>query len=142
MLAATRKYPRDFAILQLFLQTGIRVSEVIAICLPDLDLEHKTLLIPGKGSKERVIPLEKKALQALKSYLSVRPKTTDQHLFLNYRGEGLTIGGVRKMVEKYAKRADITRNWVIRTFDDATVRSHKAPSDEADRSSLGRSLVA
>ena len=56
-----------------------------------------------------MIPLEKKALQALKSYLSVRPKTTDQHLFLNYRGEGLTIGGVRKMVEKYAKRADITK---------------------------------
>jgi site-specific recombinase XerD len=109
MVSAARGSPRDYALFQLFLQTGIRVSEVIAICLPDLDLAHKTLLIHGKGSKWRVIPLEKKALQALKSYLAVRPKTTDQYLFLNYRGKGLSIGGVRKLLEKYAKRAGITK---------------------------------
>lgn len=109
LLAAAGGHSRDFALLQLFLQTGIRVSEVTAIRLPDLDLEHKTLTIHGKGSKERVLPLEKKALQALKSYLSVRSKTTDQHLFLNYQGEGLSIRGVRKIVEKYVKRAGITK---------------------------------
>jgi site-specific recombinase XerD len=80
MVAAASGSPRDYALLQLLIQTGVRVSEVIAIRLSELDLEHKTLTIHGKGSKERVIPLEKKALQALKSYLSVRPKTTDQHL--------------------------------------------------------------
>jgi len=67
------------------------------------------LTIHGKGSKERVLPLEKKALQALQAYLAVRPKTTDQHLFLNYQGKGLSIGGVRKMVEKYLKRVGITK---------------------------------
>jgi integrase/recombinase XerD len=67
------------------------------------------LMIHGKGSRERMIPLEKKALHALQSYLAVRPKTTDQHLFLNYQGQGISIGGVRKMVEKYAKRAGITK---------------------------------
>ena len=41
--------------------------------------------------------------------LSERPKTADQHLFLNYQGQGLSIGGVRKLVEKYAKRAGITK---------------------------------
>ncbi len=51
-----------------------------------------------------MIPLEKKALHALQSYLAVRPKTADQHLFLNYQGQGLSIGGVRKLMEKYAKR--------------------------------------
>ena len=56
-----------------------------------------------------MLPLEKKALQALKSYLSVRSKTTDQYLFLNYQGEGLSIRGVRKIVEKYVKRAGITK---------------------------------
>jgi integrase/recombinase XerC len=91
LLAASGGHPRDFALLQLFLQTGIRVSEAAAICVHELDLEHKTLTIHGKGSKERVIPLEKKAFQALKSYLTVRPKTADQHLFLNYQGEGLSI---------------------------------------------------
>jgi len=109
IVAAARGNPRDYALLQLLAQTGIRVSEVIAIRLPELDLEYKTLTIHGKGSKERIIPLEKKALHALQSYLAVRPKTSDQHLFLNYQGKGLSIGGVRKMVEKYVKRAGITK---------------------------------
>jgi site-specific recombinase XerD len=109
LLAAAGGHPRDFALLQLFLQTGIRVSEAAAICVYDLDLEHKMLTIHGKGSKERIIPLEKKAFQALKSYLTVRPKTADQHLFLNYQGEGLSIRGVRKIVEKYVKRSGINK---------------------------------
>jgi site-specific recombinase XerD len=109
MVGAARGSPRDYALLQLLLQTGIRVSELIAIRLSELDLEHKTLTIHGKGSRERMIPLEKKALHALQSYLAVRPKTTNQHLFLNYQGQGLSIGGVRKMVEKYAKRTGITK---------------------------------
>ncbi len=109
MAGAARGSPRDYALLQLLIQTSIRVSEVIAIRLSELDLEHNTLTIHGKGSRERMIPLEKKALHALQSYLVVRPKTTDQHLFLNYQGKGLSIGGVRKMVEKYAKRASIPK---------------------------------
>ncbi len=109
IVGAARGSPRNYALLQLLLQARIRVSEVIAIRLSELDLEHKTLTIHGKGSKERMIPLEKKALHALQSYLAVRPKTTDQHLFLNYQGQGLSICGVRKMVEKYAQRAGITK---------------------------------
>ncbi len=50
------------------------------------------LRIPSKGGKEYMILLEKKAVHALQSYLAVRPKTTDQHLFLNYQGEGLSMG--------------------------------------------------
>ena len=92
MVAAARGSPRDIAIILLMLHTGIRVSELIAIREPDLDLEHKTLTIHGIGSKERVYPLQKKALRALQAYLAVRPKTIDQHLFLNYHGEGLSTG--------------------------------------------------
>ncbi len=113
VVAAARGNPRDIAILQLMLQTGNRVSELIAIREPDLDLEQKTLTILNKGSKKRILYLEKKALQALKSYLLVRPKTSDEHLFLNYRGEGFSIGGVRKTVEKYLKRAGITKRSVV-----------------------------
>ncbi|MGZ3629200.1 MAG: tyrosine-type recombinase/integrase, partial [Ktedonobacteraceae bacterium] len=109
LLATAGGNVRDFALLQLFLQTGIRVSEAAAICVSDLDLEHKTLTIHGKGSKERTIPLEKKAFQALKSYLAVRPQTRDQHLFINYRRVGLSIRGVRKVVEKYVKCSGITK---------------------------------
>jgi integrase/recombinase XerD len=109
IVAAARRNPRDYALLQLLIQTGIRVSELIAIRIPELDLEHKILTIHGTGSRERMIPLEKKALYALQSYLVVRPKTADQHLFLNYQGQGLSIGGVRKLMEKYAKRAGISK---------------------------------
>jgi integrase/recombinase XerD len=109
LVGAARGSPRDYALLQLLLQTSIRVSELIAIRLSELDQEHKMLTIHAKGSRARVIPLEKKALHALQTYLAVRPRTTDQHLFLNYKGQGLSIGGVRKLVEKYAKRAGIPK---------------------------------
>src|SRR2546427_3869865 len=93
MLSEAGGNPRDFAILQLFLQTGIRVSELIAITLEDLDIQSHVLKVHGKGNKERDIPLEKKSMQALKSYLSLRPESQDRHLFLNYSGEGLSIRG-------------------------------------------------
>ena len=100
---------RDYAMLQVFLQTGIRVSELVAIQLPDLDMIDKTLAIHGKGEKERTIPLEKKAMQALKSWLTVRPQVPDQHLFLTYHQTGFSIRGVRKLVDKYLKLAAITK---------------------------------
>ncbi len=69
VLAEAAGDPRDYRILQVFLHTGIRVSELVAIVLSDLDLQQKTLTIHGKGNREREIPLEKKVLQALKLYL-------------------------------------------------------------------------
>jgi integrase/recombinase XerD len=72
LLSAAGSYPRDFAILQLLLQTGIRVSELVHLTLTDVDLVNKVIKVSGKGSKERTIPLEKKAVLALKNYLNVR----------------------------------------------------------------------
>ncbi len=59
---------RDYAILQLFLQTGIRVAELVGLALTDIDLDAGTMLINGKGNKQRTIYLEKKATQALRAY--------------------------------------------------------------------------
>jgi len=100
---------RDYAMLQVFLQTAIRVSELVAIRLPDLDMIDRTLAVHGKGEKERTIPLEKKAMQALKSWLTVRPQVPDQHLFVTYHRTGFSIRGVRKLVDKYLKLAAITK---------------------------------
>jgi integrase/recombinase XerC len=123
MLSEAGGNPRDFAILQLFLQTGIRVSELVAITVEDLDIQSHVLKVHGKGNKERDIPLEKKSVQALKSYLLVRPEGQDRHLFLNYSGEGLSIRGVRKIVDKYLKKAGITKqiscHGLRRTFGSA-----------------------
>jgi site-specific recombinase XerD len=123
MLSEAGGNPRDFAILQLFLQSGIRVSELVAITVADLDLQIHVLKVHGKGNKERDIPLEKKSVQALKSYLLLRPASQDQHLFLNYSGEGLSIRGVRKVVYKYLKKAGISKqincHGLRRTFGSA-----------------------
>src|SRR6266566_3674977 len=123
MLSEAGGNPRDFSILQLFLQTGIRVSELIAITLEDLDIQNHVLKVHGKGNKEREIPLEKKSVQAVKSWLTVRPDSQDRHLFLNYSNDGLSIRGVRKIVDKYLKKAGITKriscHGLRRTFGSA-----------------------
>ena len=123
MLSEAGGNPRDFSILQLFLQTGIRVSELVAITLEDLEMQSHVLKVYGKGNKERDIPLEKKSVQALKSYLLVRQDSQDRHLFLNYSGEGLSIRGVRKIVDKYLRKAGITKqiscHGLRRTFGSA-----------------------
>ncbi len=110
LLSAAGANPRDFCILQLFLQTGVRVSELVNLTLDDIDLAGATLSIrEGKGKKDRHIPLEKKGIQALKSYLSVRPQTSDPHLFLNYEGQGISRRGVEKLIAKYVKQAGLTK---------------------------------
>ena len=109
LLAAAGGNLRDYAILQLFLQTGIRVSELVNLHLGDIDLPARTIRIMGKGKKERMIDLEKKATQAIKTYLAVRPNAISDQLFLNYLGEPISDRGVKKIVEKYRRLAEITK---------------------------------
>ena len=111
LLNAAAGQPRDYAILQLFLQTGIRVAELVSLALADIDLDQGTMLINGKGNKQRTIYLEKKATQALRSYLAVRRQSSDQQVFLNYQGNGLSVRGVMDIVEKYRKLAGISKKF-------------------------------
>jgi site-specific recombinase XerD len=111
LLNAAAGNSRDYAILQLFLQTGIRVAELVGLTLSDIDLDQGEMLMHGKGSKQRTIYLEKKASLGLKSYLAVRPGSVDQHVFLNYQGTGLSARGVMDIVEKYGKAAGITKKF-------------------------------
>jgi integrase/recombinase XerD len=110
LLNAAAGNSRDYAILQLFLQTGIRVSELVGLTLSDIDLDEGTMLINGKGNKQRTIYLEKKATQALRSYITNRPRSAVDHVFLNYQGTHLSVQGVSDIVEKYRKFAGITKN--------------------------------
>ena len=111
LLNAAAGQPRDYAILQLFLQTGIRVAELVSLALADIDLDQGTMLINGKGNKQRTISLEKKATHAVKAYLADRPKHLDQHVFLNYQGTGLSVRGVMDIVEKYRSLAGISKKF-------------------------------
>jgi len=111
LLNAAAGNSRDYAILQLFLQTGIRVAELVGLTLPALDLVEGTMLINGKGMKQRTLYLEKKATQALRAYLATRPRSSDEHVFLNYEGKGLSVQGVRDIIDKYGKEAGITKKF-------------------------------
>jgi integrase/recombinase XerC len=82
MLSLAGANPRDYAILQVFLQTGIRVSELAHLTLNDVDFHKPSLTVAGKGKVSREIALEKKGMQALKSYLAVRPESLSERLFL------------------------------------------------------------
>jgi integrase/recombinase XerC len=109
MLSLAGGNPRDYAILQVFLQTGIRVSELAHLIIDDVDFIKPAINVRGKGSIEREIALEKRGLLALKNYLAVRPESLSSVLFLNYKGEPISERGIRKLVVKYRKNAGITK---------------------------------
>jgi site-specific recombinase XerD len=101
---------RDYAILQVFLQTGLRVSELAALCIDDVDLTNRVLHVRlGKGQAYRSIELEHKVTQAIKNYLATRPNTTYDQLFLNCYNEPISERGVRKLVTKYLHLAGIKK---------------------------------
>jgi len=109
MLSLAGANPRDYAIIQVFLQTGIRVSELANLTEEDIDLIKPAITVRGKGSVEREIALEKKGIHALKSYKAVRPESFSKRFFLNYKGDPISERGIRKLVVKYRKEAGITK---------------------------------
>jgi site-specific recombinase XerD len=101
---------RDLAIVLTLRHTGIRVSELAALRLGDIELsERKGQLTvrSGKGSKFRAIPLNVDVRRALEAYLAVRPQVADGHLFIGQRGEGLGPQAVENLVNKYARQAGL-----------------------------------
>jgi site-specific recombinase XerD len=110
MLSLAGASPRDYAILQVFLQTGVRVSELCSLKIGDVDLEHGLLRVCGKGQVQRTIELERKGSQALKNWLAVRPTAAlSDVVFLNYQGEPIGTRGVQKLIAKYRSQAGITK---------------------------------
>ena len=74
LLAAAGAHPRDFCILTLFIQTGIRISELCELRLDDIDLDAAALTVRiGKGMAARTIELEKKGIRATKTWLPGAP---------------------------------------------------------------------
>lgn len=128
LLAASGGHPRDFCILTLFLQTGIRISELCELRLDDIDLEAATLTVRvGKGMAARTIELEKKGIRSLKTWLSLRENSPYDQLFLNREGEPLKEWGVRDLLEKYCQQAGITKRITPHSLRH-TFASYKAQS--------------
>ena len=130
MLSLAGANPRDYAVLQVFLQTGIRVSELANLRIADIDFIKPSITVRGKGSVEREIALEKKGIHALKSYLAIRPESISTRVFLNYQGEPISERGIRKLVVKYRKEAGITKKASCHTLRHtfATYKAEKGVS--------------
>ena len=105
---------RDRAMLELLYATGLRVSELVGLKVKNINLEAGYVRIMGKGSKERMIPVGEKALEALKDYLShgrvgLLKKTSSPFLFLNLRRGPITRQGFWKIIKAYGVRAGIKK---------------------------------
>jgi integrase/recombinase XerC len=100
--------PRDLAILELLYASGIRVGELTALDVGDLDLVSQTVRVLGKGRKERAVPIGGPAVAALRSYLASRQQTAGP-VFVNRRGGRLTARSVHRLVGAQARRAGLAR---------------------------------
>src|SRR2546423_11774759 len=103
---------RDRALLELMYACGLRASEAIGVDVADVDLQDGVLRARGKGSKERVVPIGRMALDAVRRYLErgrpelVRGRAVTR-LFVNFRGDPLTRQGLYKIVRRHAATAGL-----------------------------------
>jgi site-specific recombinase XerD len=91
---------RDWAILELFYATGMRLAELVGLNLSDLNFEDMTLRVTGKGNKQRMVFMNESAGKALRVYLACRPHTRTDALFLNRFRDRLSRRAVELMFEK------------------------------------------
>ncbi len=114
---ATPRGLRDRALLEVLYGAGLRASEAVALRLQDVDLEVGFVRTVGKGDKERVVPLGRMAVQAVRTYVQQgRPQLGDRgllkpaELFLNARGRVLTRQGLHLLIKHYAQEAGLPHN--------------------------------
>ncbi|MBI2851380.1 MAG: site-specific tyrosine recombinase XerD [Chloroflexi bacterium] len=110
---STPEAKRDSAMLSLLYASGMRVSELISLNVGDVDTQEDFVRCFGKGHKERLIPIARKASLAVQEYLKdARPKLAgskgDKAVFLNRRGERLTRQGFWQILKAYAKAAGLS----------------------------------
>jgi integrase/recombinase XerD len=102
---------RDLAMLETLYASGMRVSELVALNLDDIDLDDATVCCMGKAGRQRRVPIRATAVEALRGYLAQgRPSialSDDPALFLNHRGNRLTRQGFWLILKAYAERAEI-----------------------------------
>jgi integrase/recombinase XerD len=109
-----RWFRRDKAVLEMLYAAGARASEVADLTIQSVNREVGYILCIGKGRKERLVPVGRRALEALDAYLSEeRPELNrrqDPHLFLTHTGRRMGRETLWRMVKKYAARAGVSPN--------------------------------
>jgi len=111
---------RDRAMLELLYSTGMRVSELVAGNMANLDFDTEMVRVRGKGNRERMIPVGKPAIEALREYFIVRDvqlktrlqqgkKFDGEAVFLNSRGSRITTRSVERLIAAYGRKAGIDK---------------------------------
>lgn len=112
-MGAAKKPPlaaRDQAIAELLYSSGLRVSELVNMNHADIDFWNETVTVVGKGNRQRIVPVGRPALVAVRGYLKARGKVEPaEPLFLNARGGRLTSRAVHQWVTLAARKAGITK---------------------------------
>lgn len=103
---------RDRAMFKVMLRCGLRVEEVASLALSAIDLKRRRILVKsGKGGKDRIVYISRDAQDALLAYLRVRPLTRAKKVFLvekgTYRGKPLSVRGIQKRIEYYARKTKL-----------------------------------
>lgn len=105
---------RDRAIMETLYSTGVRVSELVALNMEDIDFLGEVIHVRGKGKKERIAPIGTSALQTIQHYMEYRNKRAQNNtnfdpkvLFVNKHGKRLSTRSVRRKMDKYLKMAGL-----------------------------------
>lgn len=103
---------RDAALVVFMLHTGLRLGEIIALRLGDLQISERkgsVLVRQGKGSKQRTVPLNAEARKALREWLDVRPQSGDDRVWVSVESDsgGLSARGVQRILKRYAQDAGL-----------------------------------
>lgn len=110
---------RDLALLEVMYSCGVRVSELKGLNMSDIDFEQRIVRVIGKGNKERILPIGRKALKAIGDYLDAasdlrrknqQDESGEEPLFLNNRGGRLSARGIGLIVKKYARVCGLEMN--------------------------------
>ena len=106
---------RNYAMMELLYGSGLRISELTSLNVGDIHLNNKLLNVFGKGSKERIVPLNSETIKALQNYVlnyrsQLNPKLSDiDALFINRNGERISRVGVFKLIKELGKKAGIKK---------------------------------
>lgn len=105
---ATRSDTRIFAMVELILQTGLRISEVANI--KTTDMTDSTIKVEGYATQpERTLPLNKPAKDAIDRYLAERPKVPSEYLFISKTGKSLAVRNIRASIDRFIQKAELPK---------------------------------
>jgi site-specific recombinase XerD len=139
---ARRDGIRDRAMLHLCFAAGLRVSELVGLQLQDMKLQpHASILVHGKGRKERCLPLWKETATALRAWLVVRGTVMTPDLFLNARGEAMTRSGFEYICTSMPGRRNVVPVAIHKADIPACVEAYLRPHGPAGDQGLEKGVA-